>query len=892
MFIRIIAFLAILLCGGFLYYMSQRPGGLSLPGGLPGSKPKGITEIVSKVPKDTGFLLVMDVRQGTDLKKDLQAMREKFKDTPKVIKAIEEAETEMGIKFDELASWALPAGFIGVLPAKGQTHLWGSAAQGIAEADGKGQLVACQSNLKNMATACEMYAADNAGRYPGELQMLTQGNYLKVIPTCPTQSAYKFEMAAQPDMFTLTCAGTHGENKSPVYSAEVGLIGGTTEIAAAPPKEEPPMAIFGAPVADEKLAQTHLEKLLSKSNTKPKQETVNGSSFWVQEGAYFGLHKGYLLGASSKDALEALLASFEGKADNLTAHPIYAEMRKRVPEEQGVVAFLPLEGITASLDALPKEGWDEKTWENFQAIRYLAGGASMTNSNLHSSLVLGFTPSEKADFVKALLTPPAGPMVTAQVIPADWSYYSAVDVRYLYHAIIEGVRLSPQSRAQVDQGLQQMQAGSGVDIEKDLFGAFTGELAWSGNYMKKMPDLLAGNFNKARSQGQLTACKSNLKNIATGLEMWASDNGGKYPTKLSQITPDYLKTIPTCPVAGKDSYSDSYVPAQQPDNFSVVCAGHNHGTPDDFPQYFAEQGLVEGETRESAPPADPGTPTTVLALAVKDAAKAEELLKKIDAMVPFTAGAKVGDAQILTATAGPAPVARVMVSKPVPVLFLAYGPDSETLLKECLEVKNPVSQTAEFQKVSKDQPQLWVSQSFIDLKGLLGTLTGLLETAPDSDEKHMGKMLMSNLTEARGVSYTVVEKDSLRLVSDGNAAIATGGTAVVAAILVPNFIRARSQGQLTACKSNEKNIATALEMYSTDNGGAYPTDLKPLITGNYLRHIPTCPAAGQDTYTQTYQMTAKPDVYSFYCTGEHHKGAGTPAGYPQYNAEQGLITNP
>ena len=47
--------------------------------------------------------------------------------------------------------------------------------------------------------------------------------------------------------------------------------------------------------------------------------------------------------------------------------------------------------------------------------------------------------------------------------------------------------------------------------------------------------------------------------------------------------------------------------------------------------------------------------------------------------------------------------------------------------------------------------------------------------------------------------------------------------AILAAILVPNFIRARAQGQLTACKSNLKNIGTAMEKYSTDWGGKYPT---------------------------------------------------------------------
>lgn len=43
--------------------------------------------------------------------------------------------------------------------------------------------------------------------------------------------------------------------------------------------------------------------------------------------------------------------------------------------------------------------------------------------------------------------------------------------------------------------------------------------------------------------------------------------------------------------------------------------------------------------------------------------------------------------------------------------------------------------------------------------------------------------------------------------------------AILAAILVPNFIRARAQGQFTACKSNLKNVGVALEMYSSDHAG-------------------------------------------------------------------------
>lgn len=124
--------------------------------------------------------------------------------------------------------------------------------------------------------------------------------------------------------------------------------------------------------------------------------------------------------------------------------------------------------------------------------------------------------------------------------------------------------------------------------------------------------------------------------------------------------------------------------------------------------------------------------------------------------------------------------------------------------------------------------------------------------------------------------------------------------AILAAILVPNFLKARAQGQLTACKSNCKNIATALEMYSSDNGGRYPTTGQlgaKLTGGSYLKLVPTCPAAGTDTYSTPYSSTQTPDSFSFYCNGDNHKKAYTgftasSVNFPQYSAESGLLDHP
>ena len=110
-------------------------------------------------------------------------------------------------------------------------------------------------------------------------------------------------------------------------------------------------------------------------------------------------------------------------------------------------------------------------------------------------------------------------------------------------------------------------------------------------------------FIMARGQGQRTACCSNMKNIGVGLEMWSRDNNGHYPDTLDQITPHYLRVIPTCPSAGTDSYSSTYTFAESdrekgiPDSYTFYCNGTYHttvGEEANYPQYTSLEGLRRG----------------------------------------------------------------------------------------------------------------------------------------------------------------------------------------------------------------------------------------------------------------------------------------------------------
>ena len=94
-------------------------------------------------------------------------------------------------------------------------------------------LKSCKSNLKNIGLACEMYATDNAGRYPQNLEVLLDppdgsAPYFRRMPTCPTSPDcyYDYDYNTRPDTYTLQCKGNHrdGYVGYPKFSATEGLI--------------------------------------------------------------------------------------------------------------------------------------------------------------------------------------------------------------------------------------------------------------------------------------------------------------------------------------------------------------------------------------------------------------------------------------------------------------------------------------------------------------------------------------------------------------------------------------------------------------------------------------------------------------------------------------------
>ncbi|MEQ8191446.1 MAG: hypothetical protein ABRQ39_26005, partial [Candidatus Eremiobacterota bacterium] len=117
-------------------------------------------------------------------------------------------------------------------------------------------------------------------------------------------------------------------------------------------------------------------------------------------------------------------------------------------------------------------------------------------------------------------------------------------------------------------------------------------------------------------------------------------------------------------------------------------------------------------------------------------------------------------------------------------------------------------------------------------------------------------------------------------------------------IIVPNFLKARASGYLCYCESQIKDLATALEIYASENNGLYPEGFYKLLEisknkSPYMSKIPDCKKSNLSHNRKnltSYKYIRSEDCKNFtmWCI-QNHLDTGTPEGYPQYNPYQGLI---
>ena len=92
------------------------------------------------------------------------------------------------------------------------------------------------------------------------------------------------------------------------------------------------------------------------------------------------------------------------------------------------------------------------------------------------------------------------------------------------------------------------------------------------------------------------------------------------------------------------------------------------------------------------------------------------------------------------------------------------------------------------------------------------------------------------------------------------------------------------------CSHNLAILQTTVELYRGDEehgGGRLPSTLADLLRVGGTKSIPTCPAAGRDTYSAGYRVLAHGEGYRLSCAGNNHRNAGLKAGFPGLDSRFG-----
>lgn len=179
----------------------------------------------------------------------------------------------------------------------------------------------------------------------------------------------------------------------------------------------------------------------------------------------------------------------------------------------------------------------------------------------------------------------------------------------------------------------------------------------------------------------------------------------------------------------------------------------------------------------------------------------------------------------------------------------------------------------------------------------LGDLLSSFESTIDHSNKQWGQL--KDLLQEKGVWDVATDKLITKLSADplGDAIRRFQPFAEFFGPMMPKekaaFDRALAKNRQVQCKANLKDLATALEMWSSDNGGKYPDSLAELPEGRYMKAVPTCPGCetgGEYHYERL--PTEKYDEFRVNCVGERHKLTDTPPDYPRYTSWEGLRERP
>lgn len=135
-------------------------------------------------------------------------------------------------------------------------------------------------------------------------------------------------------------------------------------------------------------------------------------------------------------------------------------------------------------------------------------------------------------------------------------------------------------------------------LEEGLSVEALEKLAPLDEEQKKLAGYLIYEYNRIADLNYINCC-SNLKNTATALEMYSTDNNGEYPENLDELYPSYLVAAQSCPNSEMQPYKAELTSA----SYKLSCPASHTDAGLPAPFYDETNGLTEVayEDREIKP---------------------------------------------------------------------------------------------------------------------------------------------------------------------------------------------------------------------------------------------------------------------------------------------------
>ena len=283
--------------------------------------------------------------------------------------------------------------------------------------------------------------------------------------------------------------------------------------------------ILLAQVNDRESAVDFIEDLVDylegELNTEFVADRRRGVDLWVaDEDLAVALTGEYMLMADSEDTIEEMLDNLESPPSRpLGDSPEFLEARESLPAERVMFMFVQAEDVLETLvDAVGLYAEDEEEVLR-QAQRntpeYVAASASFVDNGIRFELV-GETPSRAftLDGVNRLNSPEALPIDTLVL-------FSAVGVDRAWEELRDSIEnLDPDSQNDYEGFLEDVEDELGVDLERDVIDALTGEVAFA-LLPSDLGGLLGGGPASGVVEGLLLAGVRDARSIMDTLDILA-----------------------------------------------------------------------------------------------------------------------------------------------------------------------------------------------------------------------------------------------------------------------------------------------------------------------------------------------------------------------------------